>query len=82
MSQPHVRRHSEGRSRGLGQARKDALHLLQCVCVGLLRLSSRKVHGRVAGGVLPLEVVLLLAKVKIALITVAQGISAQATTVP
>ena len=60
MAKTHKRRDRKSSGRRLGQNRKNALNLLQTVRIGLLRFWSLRVHRRIARGVFPLKVILLL----------------------
>ena len=60
VPQPHERRNCEGRCCGLREQCEDGLNLLQRVGIRFLRLCGLWVDGRIAGGVFPLEIILLL----------------------
>jgi len=60
VAKTHKRRDRKSSGRRLGQNRKNALNLLQTVRIGLLRFWSLRVHRRIARGVFPLKVILLL----------------------
>ena len=60
VPQSHECRNCEGCCRGLGEQGEDGLNLLQRVGIRFLRFCGLWIDGRIAGGVLSLEIVLLL----------------------
>jgi hypothetical protein len=80
MPESHETRDGESRCCGLGQQADDGLQLLQRVGIGFLRLRRSRINRCVAGGVFPLEIVLLLCQSENAAdraLDVLQGVAAE-----